>query len=181
MKIYTKTGDQGQTSLIGGTRVSKADLRLETYGTADELNSYVGWLRAQHLPEEIDKVLHTIQNKLFNLGAYLATDTTKMQPAADIILTEADVYQIETSIDCWSEDLPILRGFILPAGNERVAIAHICRTTTRRLERNMVALLDKTPNDLICLRYINRLSDLFFILAKKIAQIDKCDIFLWEK
>ncbi len=181
MKIYTKTGDKGQTSLIGGTRVSKADLRLDTYGTADELNAFVGLLRAEKLPANIDALLHCIQNKLFNLGAYLATDPTKHTPAEDISLTAADVQHLETTIDKYSENLTPLRGFVLPAGNRGVALAHVCRTITRRLERRMVELFDDNPQNHITLQYVNRLSDLFFILAQKIAQEDNCNIFLWEK
>ncbi len=181
MKIYTKTGDKGQTSLIGGTRVSKADLRLETYGTADELNSFIGLLRAESLPTDIDQKLANIQNKLFNLGAYLATDPSTRKPANDIVLTEFDVQDLERAIDSFSEEVTPPRGFLLPAGNKKVAEAHVCRTITRRLERKMVALLDQTPSDLVCLQYVNRLSDLFFVLAQKIAQDDGCDIFLWKK
>ncbi len=181
MKIYTKTGDKGQTSLIGGTRVSKADLRLDTYGTADELNSFVGLLRAEKLSIDVDNLLCSIQNKLFNLGAYLATDTAKHAPSEDILLTAEDVQHIEQAIDTYSETLPPLRGFVLPAGDRSVALAHVCRTVTRRLERNMVELLEETPAALVSLQYVNRLSDLFFILARKIAQDNRCDIFLWEK
>ncbi len=181
MKIYTKTGDKGQTSLIGGTRVSKADLRLDTYGTTDELNSFVGLLRAEPLSADINELLCVVQNKLFNLGAYLATDTTKHTPVEDILLTEADVQCLEQAIDAYSEKLPPLRGFVLPAGTRGVALAHVCRTITRRLERRMVELLGETAHDLICLQYVNRLSDLFFILARKIAQDDGCDTFLWKK
>ncbi len=179
MKIYTKTGDKGQTSLIGGTRVSKADLRLDTYGTADELNAYVGWLRAKELPQDEDAVLGMIQHKLFNLGAYLASETETSK--GDRWIEAADVSFLEQTIDVWSECLPTMHGFILPAGNERVALAHVCRTVTRRLERKMVALQVDSAVDIHCLQYVNRLSDLFFILARKIAQNDKCEVFLWEK
>ena len=181
MTIYTKTGDKGTTSLVGGTRVSKADLRLETYGTADELNSFVGLLRAQNMPEEIDVVLNTIQNKLFNLGACLATEKEKQHFVKDLQLTEADVTLLENEIDRMNADLPIVKSFILPAGNTRVSLAHVCRTVTRRLERRMVELGDEYENSQLCLQFVNRLSDYFFILSKKVAQNDKCEIFLWEK
>ena len=181
MKIYTKTGDNGTTSLVGGTRVSKADLRLETYGTADELNSFVGLLRAQQLPKEIDAVLGNIQNKLFNLGACLATEKEKQHFVNDLQLTEEDVAALEKEIDRMNEELPVVRSFILPAGNTRVSLAHVCRTITRRLERRMVELGDEYGNSELCLQFVNRLSDYFFILSKKMAQIDECAIFLWEK
>lgn len=181
MKIYTKTGDKGRTSLIGGTRVSKSDLRLETYGTADELNSFVGLLRAKSLPAEIDAMLNRIQNRLFNLGACLATDRTRVALGESSSLADEDVLWLENCIDGLSEGLPAWQGFVLPAGNEHVALAHVCRTVTRRLERRMVALLGDDVSDLLCLRYVNRLSDFFFVLSQKMAQIDGCGVFLWGK
>ena len=181
MKVYTKTGDKGTTSLVGGTRVSKADLRLEAYGTADELNSFVGLLRAKGLPEQMDKVLGFVQNKLFNLGACLATESDKQQYVKDLVLTQDNVRLLEQEIDRMTAELPVIRSFILPAGNERVALAHVCRTVTRRLERRMVELGDSYEGSDICLQFVNRLSDYFFILSKKVAQNDDCEIFLWEK
>lgn len=190
MKVYTKTGDSGTTSLVGGTRVSKADLRLETYGTADELNSFVGLLRAKHLPEAYDKFLNTVQNRLFNLGACLATETDKDCYVEGLLLTDADVTAVEEEIDALSADLPVTHSFVLPAGNERIATAHVCRTVARRLERRMVALAadrseeqknEPFPGAEKALQYVNRLSDYFFILSKKLAQIDECALFLWEK
>lgn len=182
MNIYTKTGDAGETSLVGGTRVSKADMRLEAYGTADELNSYVGWLRAKQLPPDIDQWLETIQNRLFNLGSYLATEPDKQHLLKDVLLTIDDVTALEEAIDQMQLTLPQPKGFILPAGNERVALCHVCRTVCRRLERRMVGLLTESrQNDRICLQFVNRMSDFFFVLAKKVAQIDDCDLFLWKK
>ncbi len=193
MKIYTKTGDKGMTSLVGGTRVSKASLRLDTYGTVDELNSFIGLFRSKIEGEayiEILSILQTIQNKLFNLGAYLASDSQHIVPD-NIFLQGQDITYLEEAIDRLSADLPSLRGFILPAGNERVALAHICRTITRRLERKMVELHQESATknqasrtksqEEISLKYVNRLSDFWFILSRKVAQIDECDVFLWEK
>ncbi len=182
MKIYTKTGDTGQTSLVGGTRVSKADLRLDAYGTADELNSFIGLLRAKIEYKRLDELLESIQNKLFNLGAYLATSPEGKQVQQETLLHEADVEALERAIDTLEADLPPLRGFILPAGTECVALAHVCRSVTRRLERHMVALTD-TPRaeDLICLQYVNRLSDFLFVLARKIAHTDGCADVFWKK
>ncbi len=183
MNIYTKTGDNGTTSLIGGTRVSKADLRLEAYGTADELNSYIGWLRAKQMPEQIESQLDFLQNKLFNLGSYLATEPDKLHYIEDILLAQADVETLEHWIDQIQKDLPVVRSFILPAGNERVALCHVCRTICRRLERCQVRLLTEDPseNDKISLQFVNRMSDYLFVLAKKVAQIDNCEVFLWKK
>ncbi len=172
MKIYTKTGDKGQTSLANGKRVSKTDLRLECYGTADELNSWVGLLRARtnNYQEQLDR----IQNLLFNLGARLAD-----APGEDWITTQ-DVTDLELWIDQIQEQLEPLRAFILPAGNETIATCHLCRTVTRRLERLMVNLLAQHTND-ITLQWVNRLSDFWFVLARKIAKDDKISLFLWKK
>lgn len=172
MKIYTKTGDKGQTSLANGKRVSKTDLRLECYGTADELNSWVGLLRARtnNYQEQLDR----IQNLLFNIGARLAD-----APGEDWITTQ-DVTDLELWIDQIQEQLEPLRAFILPAGNETIATCHLCRTVTRRLERLMVNLLAQHTND-ITLQWVNRLSDFWFVLARKIAKDDKISLFLWKK
>jgi cob(I)alamin adenosyltransferase len=172
MKIYTKTGDKGQTSLANGKRVSKTDLRLECYGTADELNSWVGLLRARtnNYQEQLDR----IQNLLFNLGARLA------DAQGEDWITTQDVTDLELWIDQIQEQLEPLRAFILPAGNETIATCHLCRTVTRRLERLMVNLLAQNTND-ITLQWVNRLSDFWFVLARKIAKDDKISLFLWKK
>lgn len=181
MKVYTKTGDKGTTSLATGERVSKSDLRLAAYGTADELNSFIGLLRSkvQDL-QEIDLFLDYIQNKMFNLGAELAG-------CEGVGITAEDVLRMEETIDMYSADLPVVHAFILPGGNERISLCHVCRTITRRLEREMVVLKERvemTKNNEIgenSMIFVNRLSDFFFILAKKIAKNDKCEHFLWKK
>ncbi|MBO4621840.1 MAG: cob(I)yrinic acid a,c-diamide adenosyltransferase [Paludibacteraceae bacterium] len=184
-RIYTKTGDKGETSLIGGTRMSKASARLEAYGTADELNSFIGLLRAKLNDEEIDAVLNRIQNKLFNLGGFLATDTNVTQTCDATEIAQEEIDILERLIDKWQEELPPVRGFILPGGSEAIALCHVCRTVTRRLERRMVALfgdeLDDSPKAQNCLQYVNRLSDFLFILSKKIAKSEEKALFLWEK
>lgn len=179
--IYTKTGDNGTTSLVGGTRVSKDDLRLETYGTADELNSFVGLLRAQNISKEIDDILYIIQNQLFVLGGYLATDETVTELTAATKITPMMISGLEKHIDDMEETLPVIRKFILPAGDQAVSICHVCRTVARRLERRMVQL-NSTINslDTNALIYVNRLSDFFFILAKRIMFENKCEIFTWD-
>lgn len=191
MKIYTKTGDGGTTSLIGGTRISKADLRIETYGTSDELNSYVGWLRAKVQQDEsaemqhIDEVLKRIQNKLFNLGGYLALDQSKYAPTDATSIAAEEVVLLEQEIDAIDATLEPVHSFILPGGSETISICHVCRTVSRRLERRMVALFEDenqhAETDALCLQYVNRLSDYFFILSKKIAKMQKNALFLWEK
>lgn len=182
MKIYTKTGDTGQTSLASQQRVSKADLRIEAYGTSDELNSFVGLLRnklQQETPSNasMDSWLEWIQNKLFNLGAVLAE-------AEGEWIQEADVTQLEEWIDQMQADLPVIHGFILPAGNEIMCTAHICRTITRRLERDMVRLtMHKAPCTVhdVLLRFVNRLSDFWFVFAKKCGKNAGIELFLWKK
>lgn len=178
MKIYTKTGDRGQTSLASGERVDKTDLRIETYGTADELNSFVGLLRAKEViatcPEH-DEQLLTIQSKLFNLGAALSD-------APGEWIAEADVQAVEGWIDAIQTELEPLRAFILPAGSEAISTCHICRTITRRLERRMCELdCPEKPLDEAQKRYVNRLSDYFFVLSRKIAKLEKVDCCAWQK
>lgn len=191
MGVYTKTGDRGTTSLIGGTRISKADLRIDTYGTSDELNSYIGWLRAKIQIEDddefrhIDNVLRRVQNKLFNLGGYLALDQSKYPPSDATSVAPEEVALLEQEIDSIESSLEPVHSFILPGGSETISICHVCRTVTRRLERLMVALFE-TENmhsdlDVVCLQYVNRLSDYLFVLSKKIAKMQKNALFLWEK
>ena len=181
MKIYTKTGDKGDTSLAVGGRVRKSDKRLEAYGTADELNSYVGWLRAKialkspiwHLV--VDEQLGWIQNRLFDIGAILA--------GANMVVSEVSVSQIEKWIDDMQSELPVLREFILPGGDELLSLCHVCRTVARRLERNIVDWCDSEekplPDQVICL--VNRLSDYCFVLARWIAKEEKIMPIFWKK
>lgn len=180
MKIYTKTGDNGQTSLADGRRVEKTNPRLDAYGTADELNSYVGLLSAKcgDMQEVYLQDLEWIQNKLFNLGASLAA------AQGDWIKAE-DVTRLENRMDEMQADLPPMRGFILPGGSEKVALAHVCRTITRRLEREMLKISDSEERETSAIspieaQFVNRLSDFWFVMARKIAQIDKISLFLWK-
>lgn len=167
MSIYTKTGDNGTTSLANGVRVPKTDIRLEAYGTADELNSFVGWLRS-HMEEQ--ERLEWIQNKLFNLGAQLSE-------APGEWITEADVHRVEQWIDAIQAELPPLRAFILPGGNEAVSLCHVCRTVTRRLERLMVAM--EAPR--LSREFVNRLSDFFFVLSREVAKNANISLYEWQK
>ena len=193
MPIYTKTGDNGETSLANMKRVSKASMRLETYGTADELNAWVGMLRAQCQKQEglvqakldkscIDDMLRMVQNRLFNVGAALSL-------AEGEWLKEEDVLLLERWIDSMQAMLPPMRCFILPAGSEAIATAQLCRTVTRRLERLIVALQKEedmaTDGEIISnetiLRYINRLSDYFFTLSRYIAYLSDIQDVTWQK
>lgn len=178
MKIYTKGGDRGQTSLANGKRISKADVQIDTYGTADELNSFVGLLRSK-INEEEQAKMEWIQNKLFNLGAALAG------AEGEDWIKPADVEQLEEWIDAYQSQMEPLRAFVLPGGSEKIALSHVCRTVTRRLERRMVECFqeneqyDKKMG--IFLQFVNRLSDFWFILALKMAKNDKNELFLWKK
>lgn len=184
--VYTKTGDKGQTSLVSGQRVSKGSLRLNTYGTVDELNSFIGLLRAL-LPTNVEQLetLAMIQNRLFSCGAYLATDFRGQKKTFDMPsgITEEDIRLLEHQIDAMDAQLPRLRAFILPAGGKATSVAHICRTITRRCERAIYQLLDEDPGADIEpeVRYfINRLSDYFFVLARTIARVESGTETIWQ-
>jgi cob(I)alamin adenosyltransferase len=181
MKIYTKTGDNGTTGLIGGTRVKKTDARLEAYGTVDELNSFVGLLLTNDLPDSTKNTLYTIQNKLFVIGSFLATDIEKTSINLISLLTETDVIMLENEIDTMNEMLPELRNFILPGGNPASALAHICRTITRRAERKIQAVTDNYQQVEHLSEYVNRLSDYFFVLARFINLTFKTKEIYWKK
>jgi cob(I)alamin adenosyltransferase len=167
MKIYTKTGDAGLTSLIGGTKVIKSNLRIESYGTVDELNSYIGWVRDLHTDAPTRDLLAEIQDRLFTIGSSLACDPDK-EPAMKIPdLLETDVALLEQEIDAMNEHLEPMRSFILPGGHTTLSALHIARCVCRRAERCSVHLLD---NQLfvepLVIKYLNRLSDYLFVLAR---------------
>lgn len=167
-KIYTKTGDKGQTSLLGGKRVPKYHLRIETYGTIDELNSFVGLLGDQPLEDNYKNILLEIQNKLFVAESLIAADQGSEVFSLPLI-TENDISLLENEIDEMNKVLPPLSNFILPGGHQSVSYAHVCRTITRRAERLIIRLALDHDIDEIIIRYFNRLSDYFFVLARKIA------------
>ncbi len=177
-KIYTKEGDSGQTSLFGGRRLSKHHLRIESYGTIDELNAYLGLLRDNVPDEEVNEVLKNIQDRLFTIGANLASDPDKELPAPD--LREEDVQLLEKEMDRMDENLPPLKNFILPGGHTTVSFCHIARTVCRRAERLVVALAHEEEVAEIILKYMNRLSDYFFILARKLTQDLGADEVIWK-
>lgn len=180
MKIYTKTGDMGQTSLVGGTRISKTDIRLEAYGTVDELNSFVGFLAAGLTDEDTIIFLNEIQNRLFDLGAELATDKTNTNTPSDTSVFTETAETLEKKIDMITGTLPPLRQFVLPGGNESAARCHLCRTIARRAERLMWEVKASHPVDDACLIFINRLSDFFFILARKFENIEGNKEIFWK-
>ena len=164
--IYTKTGDKGKTSLVGGKRVDKTHVRLDAYGTIDELNSFVGFLVCEVKDEELNEFLLFIQNKLFVVGSYLATEAEAQTPQSPPIITNADIQALETMMDAMDAKLPKLTRFILPGGSESAARAHICRTICRRAERNVYRVADEFPIHETILIFLNRLSDFFFLTAR---------------
>lgn len=167
MKIYTKTGDKGQTSLIGGTRVPKYHLRIETYGTVDELNSYIGLIRCQNIESHHQQLLKEIQDRLFTVGASLAADPEKSKMKIPD-LHDSDVTLLENEMDVMNEILPALKHFVLPGGNTVVSYCHLARCVCRRAERLTVALAENSFVDERVTVYLNRLSDYLFILARKL-------------
>jgi cob(I)alamin adenosyltransferase len=167
-RIYTKTGDKGETSLFGGARVPKDHIRIESYGTVDELNSFIGLVRDSIQAEEQRAELKNIQDKLFVLGANLAAQPGK--PLSLPPLVEQDILDLEQSIDRMEESLPPLKTFILPGGHTSVSYCHLARCVCRRAERLVVALDHNEPVEDILIQYLNRLSDYLFVLARKIGQ-----------
>lgn len=179
MKIYTKTGDKGTTSLVGGTRVSKNDLRLDAYGTVDELSSWIGFiLSCNPGNESVSSDLNKIQNQLFDLGCALATEKdASWQPRS---ISREDISFIESLIDTMELQLPKHDKFILPGGTQGASAANIARTVCRRAERIMVSLPHETcPNQELALQYVNRLSDYLFVLARFINFIAGMEESYW--
>lgn len=178
-QVYTKTGDKGTTALVGGTRVPKSHVRLNAYGTMDELNSFVGLLICQIEDVHDLEILTFIQNKLFTVGSYLATEETKTPKAASVILDD-DIKLLEVEMDSIDSQLPPLRQFVLPGGCEAAARAHLCRTVCRRGERCIYLVKAEYPVDDNIMTFINRLSDYFFLLARKECNKKGKEIF-WKQ
>lgn len=171
-KIYTKTGDLGKTSLIGGTRVPKSHLRIESYGTVDELNSFVGFLDDQLTDERSKNILKEVQDRLFTIGSSLACDPDKEPKMKLPDLKEEDILLLESEIDEMNKVLPPMKSFILPGGSMAVSSAHIARCVCRRAERNCVNMLEHEMFiDPLVVKYLNRLSDHLFVLARYIAHL----------
>lgn len=181
MKIYTKTGDEGMTSLIGGTRVSKSDLRVECCGTIDELNAHAGLLSDYLKTIPLETVLPKIQNTLFAVGAALANDERKNPKISLPNLVDEDVVLLEKEIDKMSETLPLMKHFILPSGHIFISQAHVARTVCRRAERLCAALSGEKNKETLLpiIKYLNRLSDYFFVLARYIGHTLKVAEIQW--
>ena len=166
MKIYTKTGDDGETGLFGGARVSKASLRVTAYGEVDELNSTIGWARVAVDESELDTLLDTIQNELFEVGAELGSTADRKEKGGLPIIAESQVLVLESAIDRYENGPPPLTSFVLPGGSESASRFHVARTVCRRAERALVSLSAEESVREELLRYLNRLSDLMFVLAR---------------
>ncbi|KQM69621.1 cob(I)yrinic acid a c-diamide adenosyltransferase [Pedobacter sp. Leaf216] len=178
MKIYTKTGDKGQTSLIGGTRVPKYHLRIEAYGTVDELNSYIGLIMCQDIELHDQQLLKEIQDRLFTVGASLAADPEKSKMKIPD-LHDHDITLLENEMDLINETLPDLKHFVLPGGNTVVSYCHIARCVCRRAERLTVELAENSFVDEHVTVYLNRLSDYLFVLARKLTMYYKTEENIW--
>ncbi|MCF0218185.1 MAG: cob(I)yrinic acid a,c-diamide adenosyltransferase [Muribaculaceae bacterium] len=180
MKVYTRTGDKGTTALIGGVRVAKDSVRLEAYGTVDELNSHIGLVCAiaQDCDVEMTATLRLVQNKLFNVGAYLATPADKA--AAPKGLDESDIKALEDAIDLVDNELPPLQCFVLPGGCRQAAEVHIARTVCRRAERRIITLGAAEGVDDLVVKYINRLSDFLFVYARRVNMLCRGTELAWE-
>ena len=180
MKIYTKTGDTGTTALISGRRVPKSDLRIDAYGTVDELNACLGLVRDQPVNESRRALLKEIQDRLFTMGALLANDPEKQvrKPIPDLF--DADVELLEREMDAMTARLPELRHFVLPGGHPAVSLAHLARTVCRRAERRVVELAAEAEVEPLVVCYLNRLSDYLFVLSRQMAHDLGAEEVKWE-
>jgi len=179
MKIYTRTGDKGETGLLGGTRVPKDDDRIEAYGTVDELNSHIGMLRDLAMPH-CGEVLGAVQNNLFAIGSQLASASTEEAVKFKVpLITDADIKGLEDEMDRMDQELEPMRNFILPGGHPAVSQAHICRTVCRRAERRVVHLGGANDMDGTIVRYLNRLSDLLFVMARHLGKLHNVPDIPW--
>ena len=185
LKIYTKTGDSGTTSLFGGTRVPKDHIRIESYGTVDELNSHLGLIRDQDINPHYKDLLIHIQDRLFTVGAILATDPEKniLKNGKERLnipkISVQDIERLEQEMDAMNEALPPMTHFVLPGGHQTVSFCHIARCVCRRAERLATALNDISPVDAHTLMYLNRLSDYLFVLARKLSNDLQANEIKW--
>ncbi|WP_396140023.1 cob(I)yrinic acid a,c-diamide adenosyltransferase [Flavobacterium sp.] len=185
MKVYTKTGDTGTTALFGGTRVPKDHARIESYGTVDELNSYIGLIRDQEINQHFKDILIEIQDRLFTVGAILATPPEKevlkngQKRLQNLGIIESDIELLEKEIDTMEDSLPQMTHFVLPGGHTTVSYCHIARCVCRRAERLAVHLSHNEPVADIAIKYLNRLSDYLFVLARKLSKELNADEVKW--
>ena len=179
--IYTRTGDKGKTSLVGGARVSKTHVRLEAYGTVDELNSQLGLL-ATYLTDEGDqKIILWVQHKLFSVGSYLATDQEHTTLRIESQIADEDIQRLERAIDEADAMLPPLKAFVIPGGARGSAVCHVCRTVCRRAERRILAMAEEHEVTENVSAFVNRLSDYLFVLGRKMNLLADTDEIYWDK
>lgn len=179
-RIYTGTGDKGTTSLVGGQRVSKAHQRIESYGTIDELNSFIGLLITSLKDEEDCSFLSFVQHKLFTIGSYLATDQETTDLKIESRVTPESIERIEREIDRIDNALPKMKAFVLPGGCRSASLAHVCRTVCRRAERQIYRLTETAPVEEPVLIFVNRLSDYLFVLARKECLQNNGTEIIWD-
>ena len=179
-KIYTGGGDKGNTSLVGGFHVLKTHPRLEAYGAVDELNSFIGLLIEEVNDSKTRELLLFIQSKLFSVGSYLATDPSKTEYKIESHITCDSIKKIEEAIDLIDSGLPKMTSFVLPGGSRSAALAHICRTVCRRAERNIYCIVEADEVEEPVLVFMNRLSDLLFVIARKECLLKKGEEFFWN-
>jgi len=185
MKIYTKTGDKGTTSLFGGTRVPKHHIRIESYGTVDELNAHIGLIKDQEIEVHTKEILNRVQDRLFTIGSTLATEPEKatLKSGKERLsipkISEEDIMLLEKEMDLMNEALPEMTHFVLPGGHQSVSFCHIARCVCRRAERMATALYEISPFDEMVLKYLNRLSDYLFVLARKLSKDLNAEEIQW--
>ena len=179
-KVCTKTGDKGITSLIGGTRVKKSDIRINSYGTVDELNSFIGLLVTYIEEQETIDLLTEMQNVLFNIGCNLAMGDNFKKELKESVVTNKLIENVEKAIDRMQAAIPELKSFVIPGGSRSASTAHVCRTVCRRAERLIIALDESSEVDRNLMAYVNRLSDYFFVLSRYLNNIEKVDEKIWQ-
>lgn len=180
-RVYTGTGDDGTTGLVGGSRIAKSHIRLECYGTIDELNSHLGVLLAEDLTEDIRDFLLRLQHILFNVGGSIATPPEKEEYLVSMRVHPDTIDKLEQKIDELDSQLPRLREFTLPSGGRSASLAHVCRTVCRRAERAIYRLKEESEVDEVTTRFINRLSDFFYVLARYEARRTNEGEVLWKR
>jgi len=185
MKIYTKTGDKGTTSLFGGTRVPKHHIRIESYGTVDELNAHIGLIKDQEIEVHTKEILNRVQDRLFTIGSTLATEPEKasLKSGKERLripkISEEDIMLLEKEMDLMNDALPEMTHFVLPGGHQSVSFCHIARCVCRRAERMATALYEISPFDEMVIKYLNRLSDYLFVLARKLSKDLNAEEIQW--
>jgi cob(I)alamin adenosyltransferase len=178
-KIYTKTGDKGTTSLIGGTRLFKDHIKIEAYGSVDELNAWIGVLADAHENKERNAFLKEIQDRLFTIGAELASEPEQNKKKLPELF-ESDIVVLEKEMDSYNEVIPTLRAFVLPGGHPLVSFTHVARTVCRRSERQVITLSHNEDVNPLIIKYLNRLSDYLFVLSRKITQEQNAAEIAWK-